>query len=253
MKKFLGILAATAVFASLAPTARAQAIVSLQYQTNGSILIGTGTAGVVPVDNWNVATLPYVGPVGTYSLSSLIDSTGAITGFSEDTYSFGGFDSSGGGSGMTGSDAKLFKGFALGNYGGAGDATLTLSGLDSAKYYRLITYVGQLFGGNATFSGSVAGNQTYFLKADASLSAYTQGTATTAGGAAFGNYFSFTGITGATSMQFTLDNIDSSTSSALFGFQLIETTVPEPSTCAMMLGGLSMLFAGQRIRRSRKS
>ncbi|MEI6339255.1 MAG: hypothetical protein WCQ57_11835, partial [Verrucomicrobiota bacterium] len=92
MKKLLGILAATAVFASLAATARAQTIVSLQYQTNSSTLIGTGTAGVVPVSNWNVATLPYVGPTGTYSLGSLIDSTGAITGFSEATYSYGGFD-----------------------------------------------------------------------------------------------------------------------------------------------------------------
>ena len=250
MKKLLGILAATAVFASLAATARAQTIVSLQYQTNSSTLIGTGTAGVVPVSNWNVATLPYVGPTGTYSLGSLIDSTGAITAFSEATYTFGGYDNGGtSGSAMTGSDANLFKGFAVGSYSGSGNLTLTLSGLNLAKKYELITYVGDAFGGSATLSGSVAG-QTYFLNADKSLSTFTRGTATTAGAAASGNYFSFTEITG-TSMTFTLAQASAS-GSALFGFQLIET-VPEPSTCAMMLGGLGMLFAGQRMRRSRKS
>ena len=256
MKKILSILAAVAALASVVATAQAQTIISVQYQTNGSPLISAGTpatAGVVSVGNWNVAPLGYVTGTST-PLPALVDSNNIATGITGTTASLGGYDS---GTGMgfvnTTGDYKLFRGYALGNYGGFTNISLTLSGLNTADSYSLITYVSNSDTGGTVLAGSInfAGAPTYYLKAESGNGAYTQGLATTSGAAVNGNYFKWTGITGTSSVVFSLPAAGGLTE--LYGFQLVETAVPEPSTWAMMLGGLGMLVAGQRMRRSRKS
>jgi len=253
MKNSLGIFVAAAAMCALASPMQAQTV-SLQYQTNGSPVIGSGTAGAVPLTNWNVAPLPYV-VSGTTTLSNLVSSSGTATTISESTYSEGGYDSgTGEGFANGSSNYNLFRGYALGNFGGFTDITLSLSGLVSADTYSLLTYVSDSDTGGTILSGSinVAGSTTYYLQAASSLGAFTRGTATTSGSAAPGDYFEFDGITGVNGLTFTLPAAGGLTE--LYGFQLIDTTpVPEPSTSVAILGGFGILIGFKIRRKLRKS
>ena len=198
--------------------------ISLQYQTNGSPVVNS-SAGYLTETHWNAPNIPYVGQ-GTYTVSNLVDSTGVSTAISESTYCCGGYDHPAGGGFTTGSgDYDLFAGFALGNYGGVGDVTMTLSGLNTAKTYTLIAYVTASDTNNTVLSGSVniSGIPTYYLKASA-LGTYAPGFATSQGTAVNGNYFEFANITGKSSVTFTVHNYgNSSILTCLNGFQLISS------------------------------
>ena len=209
--------------ASATPTAGGgggSQLVGLQYQTNGSALIGSLSAGATAQSGWNVSSLPYV-VNGTYSVSNLLTSTGTASGISESTVSYGGYDHPSG-SGFTSGTGNydLFGGFALGSYGGVPNVTVTLTGLNAGTTYTLITYVGSS-SSTDVISGSinVAGATTYYIKGGVS-NTLTQGTATSSGAAAAGNYFKFSNITGVTSVTYTLTDTGSNTG-CLYGLQII--------------------------------
>ena len=193
--------------------------VGVQYQTNGSPLIGSLSAGVISQSNWNVSSLPYV-TNGTYSLNNLTNSTGTASGISESTVSYGGYDhpSGSGFASGTGNNA-LFGGYALGSYNGVPNVTVTLTGLTASKTYTLVTYVGSSSTTDIiSVAINVSGATTYYIKGAVS-NVLTQGTATTSGSAAAGNYFKFTGITGVTSVTYTLTDTGSNTA-CLYGLQV---------------------------------
>jgi fibronectin type 3 domain-containing protein len=209
--------------ASATPTAGGgggQQIVGLQYQTNGSPAIGSLSAGVVSQSGWNSSSLPYV-VNGTYSVSNLLTSTGTASGISESTVCYGGYDHPSGSGFSSGTgNYNLFGGFALGSYNGVPNVTVTLTGLNASSTYKLITYVGSS-SSTDVISGAinVSGATTYYIKGGVS-NVLTQGTATSSGAAAAGNYFQFTNITGVTSLTFTLTDTGSNTAD-LFGFQIV--------------------------------
>ncbi len=225
------------VCAALGFSLRAQAdqIISVQYQTNGSALIGSNNAGVMAVSNWNTAALGYVSGTDN-SLNNLKDSTGTGTSISENTHSDGGYDYGSGSSFTAGSgDATLFRGFALGNYGAVTDLTVTLTNLDPTHAYKLFAYV-QTSNTGDTVSGT-AGGTTYYLKS-ASLSSYVRGVASSSASAVEGNYFQFDNLTGSTSQVFTYSGANTSHYTGLSGFQLIDTgAAPEPASLGLLVVG----------------
>ena len=206
--------------ASATPTSGVSQIVGLQYQTNGSPLIGSLSAGVVSQSGWNVSSLPYV-VNGTYAANNLTTSTGAASGISVSTVCYGGYDHPSG-SGFTSGTGNfdLFGGFALGSYSGVPNVTVTVTGLNASTTYKLIAYVGSQ-SATDVISGAinVSGATTYYIKGGVS-NTLTQGTATTTAAAAAGNYFQFANITGVTSLTYTLTDTGSS-SACLYGLQIV--------------------------------
>jgi hypothetical protein len=121
--------------------------------------------------------------------------------------------------------------------------TLTLGGLNAGDSYSLIAYVGSLNYYGSQAADVTLGSTSYYLKTDGgSLSYYTQSTDTTDTNLPTADYVEFTGISGAALSSEALTVTGAGT--GLGGFQLIDNgaaVVPEPSTWAMMLGGLGML------------
>lgn len=253
MKKLSGFAAALLGLVAVALPTRAQIIISFQYQTNGASPVANGvpdTAGADSAAGWNTShALPYVSNGTSETSSGLLTSTGATTSVSETTLSAGGYDGSTGSSFAAGTgDNALFHKFALGNYNGFPDVTLTLTGLTPGDSYDLYTYVGA--GNSGRVLDGTVGTTSYYLTA-ASLSAYTPGTATSAGSAVSGNYFEFQGLTVASSttpVSFVLSTPASNGNyTALYGFQLVDVgsaggggggSVPEPSTVWLFAFGI---------------
>jgi hypothetical protein len=290
MKKILSILVATAALASVAATAQAQSTVSLQF-FGYSKINGTGGyygstgyyGGAVHVQNWNVAQLPggadiYSGTTmnnsnitygyGGATPTALMDATGAATAVTftlSNIYdarqtaaaqNFPNHDTFGNPNWQFSNTSDLTQYMLQGIAAGGGTSTpitLTLGGLVADATYNVFAYAGsQWYAGSQNVAVSLAGTTYYMLTDNNSSLTWLTGpsTATTSGDATLAHYVEFT-ATGADIMASSLQVVGNGASVGLDGIQIQE--VPEPSTWAMMVGGLGMLIAGQRIRRSRKS
>ena len=76
------LVSGVVALSSLAVSASAQ-LIGLQYQTNGSAVVGANTAGVIPQSGYNVDALGYVTQSGgNQTFANLLDSTGKGTGIS---------------------------------------------------------------------------------------------------------------------------------------------------------------------------
>ena len=123
--------------------------------------------------------------------------------------------------------------------------TLNLEGLTPTDSYTIITYVSGLFFTGGTDSVS-DGTQTFYYQSTqgGGPTGWVQGTASSSATATAANFIEFDGVTSATGLEtITLTGL-SGAQPALEGFQVIDTgslAVPEPSTWAMMLGGLGVL------------
>lgn len=221
----------------------------------GAGVVGSSsvTAGLLPAAYWNLANDNagdgYVGATNITS-GNLVDENGVASGVVA-SLACDGTRYNGGGPGMGFAGASgnfsLYDGYALGNWS-SDPLTLTLTGLNTADTYTLITYIDQAnLGTGSTISGAV-GAQTLYLKSMNSGGAFVAGTATTAGAATSGDYFEFDDITGLSTLIFTEAN---SQGCSLAGFQLVETTIPEPSTIWSLALGLMGLVGFQVSRRSR--
>ena len=192
---------------------------------------------------------------------------------------------------MSGYNGDLLNGGDVG--GGAGSpysqpVTLTLTGLTVGDNYNFLVYVAGGYSNLTYGMFALSGGPTYYLQTpngDGVLGGPTvfqnnstitdvwgpQPAGTPLTETLISNYVSFSGIT-ATSASETITATELGTFSfgqwapqpnannyynsfGISGVQVIDNgpAVPEPSTWAMMLGGLGMLLTGQRIRRSRKS
>lgn len=266
-------MVATTGLLSLPLSSQAQTIVGVQFGPY-NLLNGVNytaqnlTAGIdaYDVNNWN-SYQPAGGSSGTYSLSggtpnsdpALINSTGASTGIGF-SVNFTRADNTGStGTGMaqtpyyesTGPGQQFLAGNGITVDGSP--MTINLSGLSTTDSYTLVAYVSGLFYGGLEASWSL-GSQTFYVDNtnNNALGSWVQGTATSAGSATAANYVEFDNITAPTgTLSFTGTGIDGG-QPGLMGFQLIDdgsSAVPEPSTWAMLFGGLGSLVALQRIRR----
>jgi hypothetical protein len=180
------------------------------------------------------------------SASNLLTSTGANSGIGF-TYNYNAGSTSNQGNGSSSynklMDDQLFTESGKGNPA----SVLTFSGLSAVNSYNLFVYLSSpFFFGTNSSTISLDGGTALDFTTDNSLSAYTQITGTNADG----NYVEFDGLSGALPQSVSLGE----GFAGISGFQL-ETAgaaaAPEPSTWAMMLGGLGFLaFVGRRVRRA---
>jgi hypothetical protein len=250
-------------------------------------LSSTSVAGVVPQSSFNIAMPVLNGVQsqffsGVLSVSNanlvnssdtpqapiLLDSTGAATAL---TFSLVPLNIAGGGNlssrgvqgeNLSGADETLVN---QGFFGSAG-VSLTLAGLNPTHSYDLIAYVNEPdYYGPLNVQASL-GSSSYFLTTTsnaAPLTSYVPSTTTTANSdptSAYttANYVEFTGISGSLLNTTTLTVLGVSPNpynsaatvptAGLTGFQVVDLgVVPEPSTWAMMLGGLvALAFVARR-------
>jgi hypothetical protein len=255
MKNMSSLFLAAAGVLLLSASAKAQIFsVEFNYKTLNPSYSGTSgatTAGLLPAQYWNpdLTTATYFAPETTGITGGLTDSTGASSTITETKVDNGHYNAGGAVTGFSAvGDNDLYSGGIYSTTGSAG-FSLTLAGLNTADTYNLILYVKDPNGDAGTLVSGTSGAQTYYLKtiSNATMSSYIQGLATTSGTAAAGNYFEFTGLSGS--------SITASLSSSgvnVSGFQLETVAAPEPSTWALMLGGLGMLcFVVRRKRTAR--
>ena len=298
MKRTLA-LATFAIAASLAVSAQAQTITSIQFvnpngNANNLPITPAQVAGVDAVANWNIGPTSnfyvYTGSNGETDTNSgsLITSSGGTSAIGYNVLSAGGAYYPGNSVTSPAGNAAMLQGgvTAVGtNTGGyyPGSANLTISGLAIGDNYTFIVYVGgpQYLLGEASISDAFLGNTLYFaspnggfaatpvttLVNNASTNDFSVTDANNPGAVSTNyatNYVEFSGITGVTSDTVSLTEIGSwpngaflsgtagSMAMTISAIQVVDN-VPEPSTYAMMVGGLGMLLAGQRIRRNLKS
>lgn len=252
MKTTLPLIIAIAGLFVVSAPAQAATVISVQYTTATSQLIGSNTAGVDAVSGWNA-------DLNAAAMSNLLASTGASSGISVSTATtttnpsevHSVFGQSYGFVGGSAGDAALFNAGILGGYSNASSFTLSLTGLNAGDTYSLIFYsmsnTQSLVQGTLTL-GSTSSSY-YMVNTSPSTTTYTQGLATTSGAATSGNYFEFDNITGVSSLDFSLANIGGAFAD-MPGFQLIDTTAgtPEPSTVALF----AMAITGLAIQLGRK-
>jgi hypothetical protein len=228
---------------------------------------GGGGDGVVtgPITNANLFTyIPNPAPGSPYPnnqnyttspTATLLTSTGAVSTLG---FSLTGANSerggNGDGNGFTGGspgDASLVAGGAY-NTGGA--VSLSLTGLNPNDSYTLYAYAhaDYYFYNNLDIEASLGGVNTFFtLNGANTLTGLTQATGTSTANANLADYVAYTAMGSVLDTEsFSISGLTSTGSVTggvgLAGFQLVDngsgvSVVPEPSTWAMMLGGLGML------------
>lgn len=267
MKKFLLLGAAALGLLAVVQSASGQQTVGLCISAYGGAPSNSTPSGysTYAQTNWNSTGALFGSGTSTVTASGLLDSTGAATGIS---YTLSGQNQFSNGSPAFSyitygnNDNFWLDGNADVATGSNSPVTLTLSGLTVGADYTLVAYVGAWqyqSAGNASVS---AGGATYYYTYNSlygtpsggeSNLGWVQITSTTSESPTTGDVAVFTNLTPAGDGTLTLtvsEGTDSPALGASLGaVQLIEQSVPEPSTYAMMLGGLGMLLAGKRIRR----
>jgi len=254
MKNHISRLAlATVTILFMGAAAQAATMISVNFQGTHATGLASGDiagAGSYAAGNWNNTTMD-VNTSGSPVV--LYDSNNASTSVTLDSTTAGVF--AGAGTASTGDSSPqriLFGGMLASNsnYGNP-PLTFTLSGLDAFSSYDLVLYYdgGSSFGGlrNATFTASGSPTTYYgsgFNTYNNSLDSYTQSTSTTPGVFPNANYVVFTGLSDAseTVSFYSTDWMN------LTGFQIAGTVVPEPSSWALLAGGLFLLLGLRRLR-----
>jgi len=225
MKKIIGIFAAAAVMASIAATAQAQTIAwgLAQPMVGDSEVATNGTYFDAVNLNSSLASYTVNGEQFNATLGGGVgDGTISITGFGYGNYT--------GGTGVFTGGSTAYQNTMAGIdfVWGGGTGTVTLSSLTSGHTYQVQAW---------SYIGGADGPTT--------LTGSTPVTLTSAGQFSIGA-FTATGLT----ETFGYTDIANGNHAVINAVSVRDTTVvPEPSTWAMMLGGLGMLLAGQRIRR----
>jgi hypothetical protein len=251
MKKLLAISASILGIGAFTGSVHAQ-IYSVEYNYNtlnptysysdtSAVTTPGVEAGFLPAQYWNpdLTSISYFNPETTGITGGLTDSNGDSSTITETKTDFGGYNAGGAVTGFSDAgDNDLYSGGIYSTTGSTG-FSLTLGGLNTADTYNLFLYVKDPNGASGTLVSGTSGTQTYYLTTigNSSMSSYVEGTALTAGAATAGNYFEFSDLSGST-----ITAALSSGGVNVSGFQLQQiAAVPEPSTWAMMLGGLGML------------
>jgi hypothetical protein len=249
MKNPVVCAAVLTALCATAMSAHAQIIVSGQFALYND-LQSTDVAGVVPADNWNVYDGGGDNSDGHTALSfngsnlggeNLATSANVSTGIGMTLSYDAQFESDDSYPNSSPNYSLLRAAYFTRNTNDTpvlSGLTLSLSGMTSTDTYALYVYIEPPTWGSGSTGTITDGTQTFSIEGDKTLTSFTQIT----GSNADGNYVEFTGITGSSSLSV---SIPGANTVGVAGFQLEDlgggSAVPEPSTWAMMLGGVLML------------
>ncbi len=246
--RFFAFILSAFAMAAFISTTHAQ-IVSIQFSGTGTALSSTISAGVVSAVNWNSEAAS-----SGSAITGLVDSSGATVSGLSLTYTSNG---NVGGSGAGGDQGfqDLYSSHLESPYGvdttstgPIGDTNRVLISLSGITYssYDIYVYTRNGDKGSNAYispvnlfttsaSPNIGAQSTSISYTDTFASTYVNGD----------NYVVFTGLSG--SQQFLFDSIDfgNNNNSGFAGVQIV-SAVPEPSTYAMMLGGLGLLMVLRR-------
>ncbi len=228
MKKLIPLAVLIATLAT-ACSAQAQDEIAVAFGTNGNSLYTTPTSlGVVTpiaIADWNQET----GSSG--SLLHLGDNSGGDSGA---TLSF-----SAGGVYGTGNN-NLNNLYANLIYTDNGNITFTVNDLSYANY-DVYVFVGNSGSNLANNSGTIGTETLKFQTTSYHESSFLINSDPTNPGTTIANTLEFTGLTGS-SFTYTQPDGYGATSNSISGFEIVEVAAaPEPSTWAMMFGGIACL------------
>ncbi len=248
------------IFGALASQQASAQSFGVSFVGNGNVNV-TGTAGVVPIANWNnISGATFAtGTIQSSDLSSTANLT--VTGAA----AAGSWNS---GSATDGGNGSLMNGYvdAGANNGGGVSVVSTISGL-TGSFYDVYVYiysdashpgndgdwlpnytingapvfVAQLGNGTTTYNATstpVGGAFTGFIPATIYGSNFNSQTLNASD---FGNYFLVSSVMAVGGViTITSEASNQSWRSPLNGFEIVQG-VPEPSTVALSIGGLAML------------
>ena len=232
-------ISVTATYAALPATSSASSTVSVQFVGGGaSPLHGNGYdymagPGSFAAGYWNpvLNTGNTTAPLNVSVSGTLLDSTGAASGFGFQLRSSGAYYT-GAGKSFSGTpiypnypgrasgqgDGFLYAGLAYAGYSDTNPLTLTLTGLNPAHTYSILAYVTPFleFGGQQKFTLALAGAGSMQGITDGGAGQYERVTTTNVKG----NYVEFDQVTGASAQTLTLT--DSGALMGLSGFQVVD-------------------------------
>jgi hypothetical protein len=264
MFRFTRFVAIAALSASCFLAAAHAATISVNFEGgNGNTTTAngpsvTGTAGVVPVGNWNNES----GNSGTgvTIVDSANNNAGTLTYNSSNVY---GATPSGGGSSGGAGDTALMTGY-LDNFNGG---SLTVTGLGSAFSGGFSVLAYQNGDGNGSFGYTAVDSNAHSVTAYGQQTGGNGGNYPLVGGtngfigsistnpAGPGSAADYVILTGLSGTSFTLTGIEGTTGDGrvkLDGFQIIANT-PEPGSVVALAGLAGMGLIGFALRRRRRN
>jgi hypothetical protein len=271
MKKLLISLGLSMAACVLGSSAGAQVITSVQFkgyyrQYNApaeDTTVNGSSAGVLPETVWN--NDPGAGS-GT-GLSNLQSSAGATTIGETTVSSYASYYNTPpayntGFTSLSGDQKLASSGFLVNSTSTLGSSlTLNLSGLSPTDTYNLYlyttstqSYLNPLV--EVQTGGQDGATPTYYYRQIENETSYVQATSTSSSTTSTADYVEFTGLTGSSILSLTISTgAPSGQTVNVSGFQLDDlgaggSSVPEPSTWALMLTGLGFLVWRFRTRRA---
>lgn len=242
--RYLALSTALCSFASAAA-------VSWNLDSNGT-LAPTNVAGVVPVANWNNSW-------PTNPTTNLVDDTGAATTLDLAYGSFGQWSVISSHPGMDANgtyNRELLNGYL--NAGPAGwgppvtSSYVALTEIPFANYSVIVYFSsdaagreGQVTDGATTYFFNTVGAPS--VSGANALLAQTMDTGGTYSTAA--NFAIFSGLSGS-AQTFTVQMRDNDEWAGIAGFQVVASSIPEPSSAAALAGAAGLALVGWRRRRA---
>ncbi len=219
------------ILATIAGGGSPSTTIGVKFKTGnyGSNYPVTGTAGAVPMANWN--NVVSSGGAGSSAITTSTSASGGIINFS--TTSFPGTKDIYGGSAPS-QDAQLMNAYM---YGFNGTTTTTLTGIPYSNYSIYVYFTG---GSNLPISAGLGGTSYYFTTNEASgFTGYLQVTNTSSSSHPSGNYAIFSGLMGSSQ---TLTSLSNNSSNGLAAIEVVPTggggasVATLPSTTALQMG-----------------
>jgi hypothetical protein len=247
MKKNIVLLAVFALVFALPSAAQAVSI-GLNFQDGDGFetMVAADSAGVIPQINWNQSSDFSANNSQSGTIDNMINDAGLASGVKVEWTSANAWRNENSTAAST-ADTKMMDGYAEIN---GSQYTFDFTGISYAEY-DIYVYVGDDGRGSTATVSNGTTSFSFSTNSDGAIfpGAYLQTTDTGAGNP-LANYAVFSGLSGA-SQSFNFPT--KSAQPGIHGFQIVDTTIPEPSSMALLLTGACALLLRRRRRREART